>query len=264
MPSYLITGANRGLGYAFVQYLSRDSSNTIIGLVRNKASADASVSRDNLKNVTMLQADISDRASLVSARDSVTSITGGKLDYLINNAAYIDLVTQANSLDDFADADKLNPDILDAELIKSFRVNVIGVIDTINTFLPLIKNGTAKKVIVISTGMADHDLVNNGQIWNSASYAISKAAVNMVVSKYNARLASQGILVFALSPGVVATYSGDEPAALGDLRRMVPGWPGPLQPLESAEMCMNVIHDFSLEKGNGGAFVSHHGNKEWL
>ncbi|KAK5278774.1 hypothetical protein LTR20_010723 [Exophiala xenobiotica] len=262
MPSYLITGANRGLGYAFVQYLSRDSSNTIVGLVRNKASADASVSRDNLKNVTMLQADISDRASLVSARDSVTSITGGKLDYLINNAAYIDRVTESHGLDDFADS--LDPETLDAELLKSFRVNVVGVIDTINTFLPLIKNGNAKKVVVISTGMADHDLVNNGQIWNSAPYTISKAAVNMVVSKYNARLASQGILVFALSPGVVATYSGDEPAALGFLRKMVPGWPGPLQPLESAEMCMNVIYDFSLEKGNGGAFVSHHGNKEWL
>jgi NAD(P)-dependent dehydrogenase (short-subunit alcohol dehydrogenase family) len=212
----------------------------------------------------MLQADISDRASLVSARDSVTSITGGKLDYLINNAAYIDRVTESHSLDDFADADNLDPKTLDAELLQSFRVNVVGVIDTINTFLPLIKNGNAKKVVVISTGMADHDLVNNGQIWNSAPYTISKAAVNMVVSKYNARLASQGILVFALSPGVVATYGDHEPTALQDLRKMVPGWPGPLQPLESAEMCMNVIYDFSLEKGNGGAFVSHHGNKEWL
>ena len=213
----------------------------------------------------MLQADITDRASLVSARDSVTSITGGSLDYLINNAAYIDRVTEAHGLDDFADNNNnLDPEILDAELLKSFRVNVVGVIDTINTFLPLVKNGTAKKVVVISTGMADHDLVNNGGIWNGAPYTISKAAVNMVVSKYNARLGPQGILFFALSPGVVATYGDDEPAAVDDLRKMVPGWSGPLKPLESAEMCMNVIHDFSLEKGNGGAFVSHHGNKEWL
>jgi len=220
------------------------------------------VSRDNLKNVTMLQADITDRASLLSARETVTSITGGSLDYLINNAAYIERVTEANGLDDFSD--NLDPEILDAELLKSFRVNVMGVINTINTFLPLIKKGKAKKVVLISTGMADHDLVNNGGIWNGAPYSISKAAVNMVVSKYNARLASQGILFFALSPGVVATYGDDEPAAVDDLRKMVPGWPGPLQPIESAEMCVSVMHDFSLEKGNGGAFVSRHGNKEWL
>ena len=260
MPSYLVTGANRGLGYGFVQHLAKDSSNTIIGLVRNKAAADKSVAADGLKHVTMLEADISDRKALLAAREEVNKITGGSLDYLINNAAYIDRNTEG-ALDDYEETD---PESLERELKASFNVNVVGVINTINIFLPLIKNGAAKKVVVISSGMADPDLVNGGGISNAGPYTISKAAVNMAVFKYNAKYKDQGILFFALSPGVVATWEGEEPVALQGLRQMMPGWSGPLQPLESAEMCVKVIHDSSLEKGSGGSFVSHHGNKEWM
>lgn len=39
--------------------------------------------------------------------------------------------------------------------MKSFEVNVVGVVKTVHAFLPLIKRGRMKKVISISTGMAD-------------------------------------------------------------------------------------------------------------
>lgn len=244
-----------------MQYLAQDPANTIIGLVRDKASADKSAAADGLKNVTMLQADISDRKSLVAARDQVGKITGGSVDYLINNAAYIDPVSEGRGLDDFEE----DPEVLEQELVKSFQVNVVGVVNTINVFLPLVKAGAVKKVVVISSGMADPDLVNGGGIFNSAPYTISKAAANMVVFKYNARYKDKGVLFFALSPGVVKTWSGDEEnAAIQDLRKLMPDWAGPLTPLESAEMCIKVTKDFSLEKGNGGAFVSHLGTKQWL
>jgi len=260
MPSYLITGANRGLGYGFVQYLARDPANTVVGLVRDKAAADKTVAAAGFKNVTMVQGDVSDLDSLVAARDEVAKVTGGSLDYLINNAAHIDKETEAHALDEY------EPEVLERGLVQSFQVNVVGVIQTINTFLPLVKKGGVKKVILISSGMADPDLVNGGGVFNGAPYSISKAAANMAIAKYNARYKDQGVLFFALSPGVVATWGPDqpEPAALQDLRKLAPGWPGPLTPLESAEACVKVMHDFSLEKGNGGSFVSHHGNKEWL
>ncbi|KIW20619.1 hypothetical protein PV08_01194 [Exophiala spinifera] len=265
MPSYLITGANRGLGYGFVQQiLHQDPSNVVIGLVRDKASADAKVAGAGLKNVHFVQGDISNYASLVEAREAVSAITGGKLDYLINNAAYLGRTTEGAGIEDFVDdagIEKLNKELRDA-----FEVNVVGVVDTINVFLPLIKKGDVKKIVVISSGMADPDLVNNGKVHTGAAYSISKAAVNLAVAKYNARLADQGVLVFALSPGVVSTWdpSSPEPAAVQNLRQMVPGWSGPLTPTESADACLKVIQTFSVENGNGGSFVSHHGTKEWL
>lgn len=39
--------------------------------------------------------------------------------------------------------------------MDAFAVNVVGVAKTITAFLPLIKKSTIKKVITISTGMAD-------------------------------------------------------------------------------------------------------------
>ncbi|KAH0846061.1 hypothetical protein AYO21_01274 [Fonsecaea monophora] len=260
MPSYLVTGANRGLGYGFVTFLAKNPENTIVGIVRNKEAADKSVAADGLKNVTMIQAEVVDLKSLLAAREKVAHITGGSLDYLINNAAYIDHTSQGKSLDDFEDS----PEALDKALVDSFNVNVVGVIHVINVFLPLIKKGTQKKVVVISSGMADPDLVNSG-ISTDAPYTISKAAVNMAICKYNAKYKKEGILFFALSPGVVATWEGTQepPSVIQDLRKMVPDWPGPLTPLESAEACVKVMHDFNAEE-HGGSFVSHHGNKQWL
>jgi NAD(P)-dependent dehydrogenase (short-subunit alcohol dehydrogenase family) len=38
---------------------------------------------------------------------------------------------------------------------KSFDINVFGVLKTVFAFLPLIKAGGLKKVVAISSGMAD-------------------------------------------------------------------------------------------------------------
>lgn len=247
------------LQYGFVKYLAKDPSNTIIGIVRDKTAADKAVAADGLKNVTMVQGEVANAQSLLKARDEVAKITGGSLDHLINNAAAIDRSHEGKALDDFeGEADQL-----EQSLMESFRVNAVGTVHVINAFLPLIKKGTAKKVVLISSGMADPALVNSG-IATASAYTISKAAANMVIYKYNAKYQKEGILFFALSPGVVATWAeGDEPEVIQTLRKNAPGWPGPLTPEQSATACFKVIHDFTAAE-NGGSFVSHHGNQQWM
>ncbi len=39
---------------------------------------------------------------------------------------------------------------------------------------------------------------------------------------------------------------------------------GPAPPAEAARDVMNVVYAASLEKGDGGSFVSHFGNKRWM
>ncbi len=245
--------------YGFVQYLAKDSANTVIGIARDKAAADKALAADGIKNVTIVQAEIANKESLLAAREKVAEITGGGLDYLINNAAFIDKKSMGRALDDFEDDTQL----LEDAMLESFKVNVIGVIHTINAFLPLIKKGSAKKVVLISSGMADPALVNSG-IATDAPYTISKTAANMAIYKYNAKYKKEGILFFAISPGVVATWGDEpEPQVIDDLRKNAPGWGGPLTPLESATACVKVLRDFSAEE-NGGSFVSHHGTQQWL
>ena len=98
-----------------------------------------------------------------------------------------------------------NPDGLVQDLQNSFNTNVVGPIQTINAFIPLLRNGAKKKVITISTGVADPDLINRIELAVAAPYAISKAGVTLVVAKYNALYKSQGILFMAISPGLVDT-----------------------------------------------------------
>ena len=98
-----------------------------------------------------------------------------------------------------------DPQTLIKDLQISFDVNVVGVVKTVNTFIPLLLKGREKKVFTLSTGVADIDLVNQVDIAVAAPYSISKAALNMAIAKYSALYKSEGILFMAISPGLVDT-----------------------------------------------------------
>lgn len=62
----------------------------------------------------------------------------------------------------------------------------------------------------------------------------------------------------------------DTPEELEGLKKMVgafkeyaPNFEGPITPQQSVDMVLKVIDEATLEK-NGGGFVSHYGNKQWL
>ena len=97
------------------------------------------------------------------------------------------------------------PQTLIQELQTTFDVNVIGVINTVNTFISLLRKGQEKKVLTISSFIGDADFINQVGISIAAPYSVSKAALNVAVATYNALYKSEGILFMAVSPGVVAT-----------------------------------------------------------
>lgn len=183
--------------------------------MRDKATTDTKIQQAGIKNVTIIQADITDRPALAAARTQVEKLTGGSLDYLINNAALVSHLTTGRFLDDFANDEKA----LDDDLEASWTINVLGVVYTINTFLPLLKKSSIKKVVTLSTGMADLEFINSMGIWESAPYAMSKAAVNVAIAKYAAKYKDDGILFFSISPGVV-----DTGAAAGKFFHLVLPW----------------------------------------
>ncbi|KAJ6787236.1 hypothetical protein PWT90_07020 [Aphanocladium album] len=203
MSTYLITGVSRGLGFEFMRQLSSEPKNIIVGLVRDKATTIAKIEAElgSPSNVHILQADISDYLALKNAVPQVALITGSKLDYIIANAAVI------SSWSAYKDIGSLgnDPEGLEEDLRRSFDVNVIGNIHLFNLFMPLVLNGRAKKIAALSTGMADLDLVNDYDIKITAPYAISKAALNLAVGKFNARYKQDGVLFLSISPGFVET-----------------------------------------------------------
>lgn len=71
--------------------MSNDSANTVVGLVRDKAIVEKKVSEElqNRQNVHLVQGDMTDYGSLKKAVDETAGITGGALDYVIANAAFM-------------------------------------------------------------------------------------------------------------------------------------------------------------------------------
>ncbi|KAJ6541773.1 hypothetical protein B0H19DRAFT_1212873 [Mycena capillaripes] len=250
MSSYVVTGAARGIGLEFVRQLSADNTNTVFAIVRNKATS-TRLTDLSRSNVTILEADVTDAKALEAgefllAAAEVSKVTNGKLDYLIINAGGTHI---------------------------QFKLNTISAVHSVNAFLPILKNGSIKKVITISSGLADSDLTVLAEATGQASYSVAKAALNMVVAKYAAKFKAEGFIFLALSPGIVNTSAGAiSPPSAGALEekkklsqsipKVAPHFKGPITPEESVRMQLEVINRWTVE--DTGAFVSHFGNKQWL
>jgi NAD(P)-dependent dehydrogenase (short-subunit alcohol dehydrogenase family) len=89
-------------------------------------------------------------------------------------------------------------------------VNALGLVNVVYAFLPLVRQGSVKKVVNLSTGIADLDLIHKTDLAIGASYAASKAASNIIVAKYAAALREEAILFLSISPGYVSTESNIE------------------------------------------------------
>ena len=90
------------------------------------------------------------------------------------------------------------------------RTNILGNIHLFNLFLPLVLKGKVKKVITLSSGHADLGLINDLEVVNSGLYAAFKAALNVIVAKYNAQYKKDGVLFVSISPGVVDVGKFDD------------------------------------------------------
>ncbi|KAK7999305.1 hypothetical protein PG990_011905 [Apiospora arundinis] len=273
MPSYVITGVSRGLGYEFLRQISSDPDNIVIGTVRDKATTLKKVAEDaDLKgrsNIHLLEVDLTSYEALKRAAEDTAKITGGTLDYLIANAAY---VTKFDAYEPIGVLGTNKPQELEEDLKKAFDTNVIGVIHLYNLFLPLILKGQAKKIVAISTGMADSELVSKYQVGVGALYSISKAALNMVTAKFSAQYKEEGVLFLGISPGVVDTgnYADATPEQMQSIGAMMqkfaeyaPHFAGPMTPEESVRAVRSVWEKATVQE-NGGDFISHLGNKQWL
>ncbi|GFF44564.1 hypothetical protein IFM51744_05849 [Aspergillus udagawae] len=201
MRSYLVTGCSRGIGLELTRQLANSEDDALIF-----ASAR---SRSNLKfqellgqhqeRIVYVPLDVTDQVSIKNAVDTVTSKLDGRgLDVLINNAGVMSN-GPIEEMDDLEDA---------------FRTNVLGVHNLTRAVLPLMRKGTEKKILNISTtlGSISKQLVNHHVA--TPSYKITKAALNMLTVVYANELEKEGFTVFCVSPGWLKTDLGSENADL--------------------------------------------------
>ncbi|KAI0674062.1 NAD-P-binding protein [Trametes maxima] len=196
--SYAIAGASRGIGLEFVRQLAARKDSVVFAIVRNKQGspflADAAAS---LKNLHIVEGDVGDHRSIARAAAEISAISGGKLDYLIHNAAK----TDGSALKGFVDYTNL--DELDADFTAAYNVNALGVIHSIYAFLPLLRAGSTKKIIVIGSDAGKTATVSALRLTNVTAYSMTKAAAEMAALNWALTLADEGFIVVTMHPGSV-------------------------------------------------------------
>lgn len=196
----LVTGGNRGLGFAFAKAIGQCGAEVSIVGRSEKANEDA-VGRLAAEGVraTAISADLSIDADVNRAVDDAAAAMGG-LDVLVNNAGTC--------------YHKPAWEVTDDEWSQVFDLNVRSIWKaSVAARTHLRANGGGS---IVNIGSISGLIVNRPQF--QAPYNASKAALHQLTRSFAAEWAQEGIRVNAVAPGYVKTEMA--PVDRPDLRRM--------------------------------------------
>lgn len=199
--TYLITGANRGLGLGLTTALALRPNTVVFAGVR-------SFSPQVMDTLTSLPVGEHSYVApiVIDATDAMTAATAAETIRREHGYDYIDVVIANSGIAEAYHLASITP--LDA-VRKHFEVNTIGPLALFQSFLPLLLNAKNPKFVVISTGagsIGDMDKVP----MPVTAYGSSKAAVNFIVRKIH--FENEGLIAFPLHPGWVQTDMGNRGA----------------------------------------------------
>ena len=177
MSTYLITGANRGIGLELCRQL-KDRGEDVIATCRSSSSELNSLSVRVEKDI-----DISSGDSVIILKENLSDI---KIDVLIQNAG----IAEFNSLSN------LDPQ----SILHQFEVNALSPLCFVQAMLSHLNKSA--KIALISSRMGSIEDNSSG---GSYGYRMSKVALCMAGKSLSVDLKSKGIAVGILHPGLVST-----------------------------------------------------------
>ena len=98
------------------------------------------------------------------------------------------------------------------KLVEAFDVNALGALRVTRALLPLLRKGSGKRVVQMTSLMGSMGDNTSG---GSYAYRMSKAALNMANRNLAHELGREGFLCLAVHPGWVQTRMGGSGAPLG-------------------------------------------------
>lgn len=209
-PLLLVTGGSRGIGAAICRKAAAQGYDLLVNYRSDETAAEA-VAADCRKHgakAEIVQGDTADEdgiAAIFAAADRL-----GPLHGLVNNAGVVDVTARVEEFDR-------------ARLDRMFAVNVIGKIRCATEAVKRMstKHGGQGGVIVNISSMAAV-IGSSGQY---VDYAAAKAAVDTFTVGLSREVATEGIRVNAIRPGIIDTEihaSGGLPDRARDLAPIVP------------------------------------------
>ena len=219
MGSWLVTGANRGIGLEFARKLS-GRGERVVGTARRPERADEL--RETGARVEAL--DVGDDASAAAL---ARSLDGEALDVLVLNAA-------------IGEAGPGVDHLVAADVERTMNVNAVGAVRMTVALLPNLRAGKRRTIVALSSGLASIERNADGG-W--IAYRMSKAALNMFMRSAASELSRDGFTCVVIDPGWVRTAMGGKDA--------------PLTTDASVEAMLRVVE--SLRPSDSGRFLDRRG-----
>ena len=234
IPTTLITGANRGIGFEFAkQYLAKGWR--VIATCRKPEAADDLITLQaqypDLLIIDKLDVRDHTQIDLLAERYNNT-----RIDVLLNNAGI-----SGGQIDQMFG--RFNYETYNAVL----ETNTIGPLKMAEAFYPHVRDSRHKKIITVSSseGSISNVFKRGGRLF---FYRSSKSALNMVMVNLAYMLKDRGIVVAMVNPGATNTDFMASLAAMGF----------PLRKTEVAVSdMMRNIDALSIE--NTGAYLNYNG-----
>ncbi|KAI9705370.1 MAG: hypothetical protein M1820_005200 [Bogoriella megaspora] len=214
----LITGANTGIGYEALKAFAAASEAYHI-LVGSRSAekgneAIAALQKEfpqTASKFTLVQVDIDTDESINKAFETVSGITN-HIDALVNNAGW--------APDPYINSSKTGTR---DGWIAGYNTNVVGTHIMTQVFMPLLLKSSTPRLLFVTSGMS----TLGGHVgkhkrprqylpagWpkqdprNNVAYRSSKAALNMMMLEWERAMKNDGVKVWCLSPGMLATNLG--------------------------------------------------------
>jgi NAD(P)-dependent dehydrogenase (short-subunit alcohol dehydrogenase family) len=223
MATWVVTGANRGIGLEFARQLAKRGER-VVATARNPGKA-ADLAR--IGGVRIEKLDVSSRQSI----EAFAGRLGGEpVDVLVNNAG-------------IGGPDHGVEELTREDLVDYFEVDAIGPLLLTRALLGHLRSARPpRRIVSLSSGLGSISQNDNGGWYG---YRAAKAALNQYTRTLAAELGPERFICIVISPGWVKTDMGGEGATT--------------TPADSVRGMLKVIDDLSMK--DNGRFLSHTGGE---
>lgn len=202
MKRALVTGGSGGIGAAICRRLATDGHHVIVHANRSLDKAEAVVAtiRQAGGSAEAVTFDVTDRTATAAALEKL--LESGAIQILVNNAGI--------------HADAVFPGMSGAQWDSVIAVSLNGFYNVTQPLtMPMIRTRWGRIVTITSVaGLAG----NRGQV----NYSAAKGALHAASKSLALELASRGITVNAVAPGIIATDMSENAFDADAIKQLVP------------------------------------------
>jgi len=198
----LVTGASRGIGAALARRFAAEGAHLVLiaRTVGGLEEIDDEIRRAGGQGATLVPLDLREFDALDQLGASLYE-RFGHLDVLVGNAGVLGTLSPMGHI-----SPQTWAEVLDVNLTANWRL--------IRSLDPLLRQSDAGRAIFVTSGAAAHPHAYWG------AYAVTKAALEMLVKIYAAEITKTKVKANLIDPGAVRTamraeaYPGEDPMSL--------------------------------------------------